>query len=47
VPIGSHEEVAEKKMITSATGNKEERRRVVMSPMALPKNVMAVLHPSM
>jgi hypothetical protein len=46
VPIGSREEVAGKKTITSAVGNKEERRRVVVPPTALPKNVMAALHPS-
>jgi hypothetical protein len=38
--------LAGKKMIISATGNREERRRVVVPPTALPKNVMAALHPS-
>jgi hypothetical protein len=46
VPIRSREEVVGKKTITSAAGNREERRRVVILPMALPKNVMAALHPS-
>jgi hypothetical protein len=38
VPIESCEEVATKKTITSAPGNKEERRRVVVPPTALSKN---------
>jgi hypothetical protein len=46
VSIGSCEEVAGKKTITSAAENREEQRRVVVPPMALPKNVMAALHTS-
>jgi hypothetical protein len=46
VPIGSCEEVAGKKTITSTAGNREERRRVVVPLTALPKNVMVILHPS-
>jgi hypothetical protein len=46
VPIGSHEEVAGKKMITSAARNREERRQVVVPPPTLPINAMAALYPS-
>jgi hypothetical protein len=34
------------KRITSAAGNREERRQVVVPPTTLPKNAMAALYPS-
>jgi hypothetical protein len=46
VPIESREEVAGKKTITSAAGNREEQRQVVVPLTALLKYVMVALHPS-